>query len=481
MKKILSAVLVLAMMISIIMASGSIGVSFDEKIDVDEAFKLAEHVLDIYYRAENLLIQPSLYNYIENDDLLNYIDRKLYISMNRREQAKALGVVYEYVYYEHQLLFYETRGDIIYLKTSSVVTMQEIGIEEQSGYGESASLIIQRINGELKIIEWINSDLTDSLLREGVKDRLISYFQGCNNYIQIENFSNNNATSFVSDIDSSVFEALEETLENQNAFFDDIAEQMMQNEQLSLGEILTSETNETEDSSEGLFAAHSSSNLQQFDRHAMANWAISATRDISCNGVRLGSLPFAGSNARNRYGITSYPRDFEAIGVGDCTNFVSFAMIAGGARMRFGAHGHSNSWYFRSANDRSTTWSSVNFLHTFLTVDNAAGGSIQGRGPVGTSHLGSQHIWHANVVGLGDIIQIRNGSGDTWGHSGLITGINRAHGMQGAITSIHVSCRTRQFAFTDNRNILDTGFADFFNNSTRSDRFRLIALQGFRL
>ena len=63
---------------------------------------------------------------------------------------------------------------------------------------------------------------------------------------------------------------------------------------------------------------------------------------------------------------------FNGIG-GDCTNFVSQCLLAGGMPANTAT---DVGWYYRSANDRAAAWSSVFYLHRFLTNN-------QKRGPVG--------------------------------------------------------------------------------------------------
>lgn len=61
--------------------------------------------------------------------------------------------------------------------------------------------------------------------------------------------------------------------------------------------------------------------------------------------------------------------DFHSMG-GDCTSFASQCLLAGGGVMNFTpVHG----WYYRSASDRTPSWSGVRFLHDFLIGNRAIG------------------------------------------------------------------------------------------------------------
>lgn len=56
--------------------------------------------------------------------------------------------------------------------------------------------------------------------------------------------------------------------------------------------------------------------------------------------------------------------DFSKLG-GDCTNFVSQCLYAGGGSMIFEADG----WFYLSSHDRSPSWASVTSLKDFLLND----------------------------------------------------------------------------------------------------------------
>ncbi|MDR1700654.1 MAG: amidase domain-containing protein [Lachnoclostridium sp.] len=80
--------------------------------------------------------------------------------------------------------------------------------------------------------------------------------------------------------------------------------------------------------------------------------------------------------------------DFSDIG-GDCTNFASQCLLAGGEKMNF--H-NPMGWYYTSINDRSAAWSGVPFLYDFLI-------SNTGEGPK-ADEVGIEQI------APGDIIQL---------------------------------------------------------------------------
>ena len=60
--------------------------------------------------------------------------------------------------------------------------------------------------------------------------------------------------------------------------------------------------------------------------------------------------------------------DFEDIG-GDCTNFVSQCLYAGGGAMNYSPSG----WYYNDSDDRAPAWTGVEFLREFLLTNSGAG------------------------------------------------------------------------------------------------------------
>lgn len=53
--------------------------------------------------------------------------------------------------------------------------------------------------------------------------------------------------------------------------------------------------------------------------------------------------------------------DFEKIG-GDCTNFISQCLYAGGLNMNYAQDG----WFYINGNNKSPSWTGVNFLYNYL-------------------------------------------------------------------------------------------------------------------
>lgn len=80
--------------------------------------------------------------------------------------------------------------------------------------------------------------------------------------------------------------------------------------------------------------------------------------------------------------------NYDAIG-GDCTNFVSQCIFAGCNQMNYSK---TNGWYYINGNNKSPSWTGVEFLYNFLI-------SNKGDGPSGKETT-------INNLEVGDVIQL---------------------------------------------------------------------------
>ena len=61
--------------------------------------------------------------------------------------------------------------------------------------------------------------------------------------------------------------------------------------------------------------------------------------------------------------------NFDSVG-GDCTSFISQCLYAGTGVMNYNKH---NGWYYINGNNKSPSWSGVEFLYKFLIENNGPG------------------------------------------------------------------------------------------------------------
>ena len=117
--------------------------------------------------------------------------------------------------------------------------------------------------------------------------------------------------------------------------------------------------------------------------------------------------------ARGKSTVPYY--DFSTIsGSYDCTNFVSHALLAGGAKIYdTGNSGISSSgWYFRNINNRSSSWSGVPNLYNYM-VNNRKENTLGG--------IGSIYSLNPSTWGIGQILQFKPKNYSVYRHSTIIT------------------------------------------------------------
>lgn len=95
--------------------------------------------------------------------------------------------------------------------------------------------------------------------------------------------------------------------------------------------------------------------------------------------------------------------DFEELG-GDCTNFASQCLLAGGGVMNITA---VFGWYYITSWERTASWTGARFLHRFLTSNN-------GSGPFAS-------VAPLSEAQPGDLIQLQNEEGISY-HTLVVTG-----------------------------------------------------------
>ena len=110
----------------------------------------------------------------------------------------------------------------------------------------------------------------------------------------------------------------------------------------------------------------------------------------------------------NRWALSRNPEfyDYSQIG-GDCTSFVSQCVYAGSGIMNYTP---DFGWYYINANDKSPSWTGVQFFYDFMT-------SNQGMGPFAEERP-------LNSLFPGDVIQLANESGSFY-HSLFLVAVRR--------------------------------------------------------
>ena len=122
-------------------------------------------------------------------------------------------------------------------------------------------------------------------------------------------------------------------------------------------------------------------------------------------------------NYARRYAFAQNPLfgDFRGIG-GNCTNFVSQCIFAGSCEMNYTP---TFGWYYISLDQRSPSWTGVEFFYNFITENS-------GVGPYGREA-------NADEVEIGDVVQLANDQ-DGFYHTLLIVGFEGENTLVAAQT-----------------------------------------------
>ena len=101
------------------------------------------------------------------------------------------------------------------------------------------------------------------------------------------------------------------------------------------------------------------------------------------------------------YGRNPKYYNYDSVG-GDCTNFASQCIYAGCGQMNYS---RTNGWYYINGDDKSPSWTGVEFLYRFLTTNKSHG--LKGA------------VTTIGRLQIGDLIQL-SFDGTSFGHSLIV-------------------------------------------------------------
>ncbi|NLW48026.1 MAG: amidase domain-containing protein [Firmicutes bacterium] len=129
----------------------------------------------------------------------------------------------------------------------------------------------------------------------------------------------------------------------------------------------------------------------------------------------------AAVNYATKWALVRNPKfyDYSKIG-GDCANFASQVLLAGGASMNYDP---VQGWYYIDPNQKSPSWTGVNFLYSFLVTN-------QTKGPFGINT-------NSDGVASGDLIQLSYDEGPSFNHTLIITHLEPNNSLNGIYVSAH--------------------------------------------
>jgi hypothetical protein len=111
--------------------------------------------------------------------------------------------------------------------------------------------------------------------------------------------------------------------------------------------------------------------------------------------------------------------DYSEIG-GDCTNFASQVLLAGGSLMNYDP---IQGWYYINANQKSPSWTGVNFLCNFLTSNHRQGPFAE--------------IVTLDKLKPGDIIQLSFQGNGKFDHSLVVTKLGSPFTLERTFVTTH--------------------------------------------
>ncbi|MBE5927774.1 MAG: hypothetical protein E7267_00130 [Lachnospiraceae bacterium] len=338
----------------------------------DNEYIYATEILTQYYQAIDQYKEYDFSGDIDSVQLLDYINSKI--------ETKR----YKQVYYgmddmqnysvNFKLLDSEKIDDYTKMTIVSDVEFKYKDASFESGYREEIQLILNNKFNKYNIVDWY-------LPYEDYDTRIRG---------DIENISNPGYWNSMLRITDKIHEKQEELNEKIKLYYDDLKKQASE----SVIEI---------DNSNNTTRITPYATLYSLNKSKMVTWANNNCTKANPTSGNSGQAPYY---------------DFSQIsGNYDCTNFVSHAILAGGAVVyNTGGSGISDTgWYYTNLNNRSSSWSGVPKLCSFLTSNTT-------RGPVGTKISYSDiYVPGGNYPYVpGDILQFHNGS--KWRHSTVIVG-----------------------------------------------------------
>ncbi len=149
-------------------------------------------------------------------------------------------------------------------------------------------------------------------------------------------------------------------------------------------------------------------------------------------------------NYARKWALKRNPKytNFDEMG-GDCTNFCSQVLHAGGCPMNYDKYG----WYYENINNRAPAWTGVTFLHKFLAKN-------KGTGPKAVEV-------DIKDIKVGDLVQLKFDPMADFAHSLVVVDIKRPKTIYNILIATHtidrLDYRLAKYFFTELRflHILD--------------------------
>ncbi|WP_427181598.1 amidase domain-containing protein [Paenibacillus sp. TC-CSREp1] len=363
-------------------SNGSLDLAAQDKIVdsfvVSNSFSLAKDILQNYYKNINtgtkrLDSESNVFAENLNPDLSSYLERKISTKQFVVGAAKAQKENYVLKY---NLLSSEVTDEGILLTISTEASFNYVGVKEQSGFGEVSKMLFKNTGSGLILSDWyMPYDYYDEYVR-GEQNQL------------------NTLTDIDAKPNNSLIAAKQEELN------DKIMEYFFVDRELP------TEIKPIDGERESAQPITTFATLSSLNKSSIANYA---------KNNKSKDQPSSGGAGVSYYDFSQIANNW------DCTNFVSHALLAGGA-IQYDTNNtgiSSTGWYYRNLSNRASSWSGVPNLYNFL-VSNTT------KGPSGNGITYSTFKYNANTgypYQVGDVLQFYlSGSYNNWRHSTIITG-----------------------------------------------------------
>lgn len=361
-KRFITILVVLSLILNVPAIGNAQEISLIPKSDIQTYYNIAVETLSDYYeKVYSNVHLSSLSGTLKSRVLQDYVEAKI---AAKRFISKSINSTVENLSLSYNLLDYSVTDDVLTLAVVARATYNYTDLKDiESGFGE---------------LSYFSFDLSNERTKETISDWFMPYdsydvsMRGENELRPEESLG---------------YALLLKQVEYQRTLEVQVLDML--------------------DSVEEVFGQRGINSANSSNVTARASLDKEEIAKYATNYCRSSTPPSGGSD------VPYY--DFSKLsGNYDCTNFVSHAILRGGAKpyKPSGNSGISSTgWYYNSLNDRSSSWSGVQNLYSFLTTNS-------GRGPYGDSftYIPSHTV---NYV-PGDILQHHNGS--IWRHSTIIVG-----------------------------------------------------------
>jgi hypothetical protein len=344
----------------------------------DKCMEIGKNFIYDYYYSIDMKKDMDITKYINDTDLLQYLDLKHNIMKNRKVRSNCNVSNFSV---DASCNDYEVTDNKLVILYNVKVKHQYAGCKEMSESGLQVKLGFENINGLISVTDYFEiSDFDISVsLAQG---------KGIDTSRSLSVNSSGNS-SYKLNFGKESIKLLKDTLVKENEFYDKL-DSKVELYKRSEGDKLTKQPSVDSNNSVNLLSVSSTS------RSNMVTYATT-----NCTKA----APSSGNSSYAPY------YDFYDIAY-DCTNFISHCLLAGGA-----VENH-NKWYYDSLSARSPSWSGVNEFHDFIVANTASGPKAEHRSLAYACP--TQYVnWES-----GDVIQLQEAEYNYpgFGHSTLVTG-----------------------------------------------------------